>query len=202
VRRLCFAPLIAVAGIVILFGGAEYFRSWRFYQDRFDSFTEFTVWRLSGYYTTAHNNGAMAMTVRGSWPMPYYTLEQFWRFPLIVGSPLSYAAINGIDPDDVHMATLARFGTPELNNEGGLFAPAIDFGWLGYCAFWALYGFVAGRLHRGFLSGSLLGLLFFPLLFLSLLESPLLLYLSSVRSFTYDRAHLKCTNRGQTNGHY
>jgi O-antigen/teichoic acid export membrane protein len=182
-RRLRLAPMLAVAGVALLFGGAEYFRSWRFYQDRFDSFAEFTIWRLSGYYTTAHNNGAMAMTVRGPWPTPYYTLEQFWRFPLVVGSPISYAAVNGFDPDDQHMATLERFGTPELNNEGGLFAPAMDFGWFGFVVFWIAFGFLAGRLHRGFLIGSLAGLLFYPLLFIALLEAPLLLYLSSVRSF-------------------
>jgi hypothetical protein len=182
-RRLRLAPVAAIVGIVLLFGGAEYFRSWRFYQDRFDSFPEFAVWRLSGYYTTAHNNGALAMKVRGEWPMPYYTLEHFWRFPLIANSPLSYKAVNGIDPEEIHRATLERFGTPELNNQGGLFSPAMDFGWLGYAVFWSLYGFVAGRLHRGFLAGSLAGLLFYPLVFVSILEVPRLLYLCSVRSF-------------------
>lgn len=182
-RRLRLAPITAVVGVTLLFGGAEYFRSWRFYEDRFDSFAEFTVWRLSGYYTTAHNNGVMAMKMRGSWPVPYYTLEQFWRFPLVVGSPLSYSAVAGLDPEEVHMATLERYGTPELNNEGGVFAPAMDFGWFGFFVFWMLFGFVAGRLHRGFLAGALGGLLFYPLTFVAILEAPLLLYLSSVRTF-------------------
>jgi hypothetical protein len=183
VRRLALAPLAGLVGIVVLFGAAEYFRSWRFYQDRFDSVAEFTLWRISGYYTTGHNNSVMAMKTRGSWPMPYYTLEAFWRFPLIVNSPLSYSAVNGFDPEEVHRATLVRFGTPEMNNQGGLFSPAMDFGWVGYFIFWELYGFLAGRLHRGFLVGSLAGLLLYPLVFMSLLEVPRLLLLCSVRTF-------------------
>ncbi len=183
IRRLALAPVAGLLGIVVLFGAAEYFRSWRFYQDRFDSVADFTLWRLSGYYTTGHNNSAMAMKTRGSWPMPYYTFESFWRFPLIAGSSLSYSAVNGFDPEEVHRATLTRYGTPELNNQGGLFSPAMDFGWIGYFIFWGVYGFIAGRLHRGFLAGSLSGLLFYPLVLMSLLEVPRLLLLCSVRSF-------------------
>jgi oligosaccharide repeat unit polymerase len=183
IRRLALAPVAGLLGIVVLFGAAEYFRSWRFYQDRFDSVADFTLWRLSGYYTTGHNNGVMAMKTRGPWPMPYYTFEAFWRFPLITGSPLSYSAVNGFDPEEVHRATLTRYGTPELNNQGGLFSPAMDFGWIGYFIFWGVYGFIAGRLHRGFLSGSLSGLLMYPLVFMSLLEVPRLLLLCSVRTF-------------------
>jgi oligosaccharide repeat unit polymerase len=183
VRRLAWAPVAGLVGIVVLFGSAEYFRSWRFYQDRFDSVADFTLWRLSGYYTTGHNNSAMAMKTRGPWPMPYYTFEPFWRFPLVAGSSLSYSAVNGFDPEEVHRATLTRYGTPELNNPGGLFSPALDFGWVGYVIFWGLYGFIAGRLHRGFLAGSLSGLLFYPLILMSLLEVPRLLLLCSVRSF-------------------
>ncbi len=182
-RQLSMAPLGGLVAVVVLFGGAEYFRSWRFYQDRFDSFAEFTVWRFSGYYTTAHNNSVMAMKVRGSWPMPYYTLEQFWRFPLVAGSAISYQSLNGFEPEEVHEETLERYGTAELNNQGGLFTPAMDYGWCGYFIYWSLFGFVAGRLHRAFLAGSLAGLLFYPLVFLAILEVPRLLYLSSVRTF-------------------
>jgi hypothetical protein len=183
VRRLALAPVAGIVGIVVLFGTAEYFRSWRFYQDRFDSVADFTLWRLSGYYTTGHNNSAMALKTRGTWPMPYYTLESFWRFPLIAGSSLSYSSVNGFDPEEIHRATLTRYGTPELNNQGGLFSPAMDFGWIGYVIFWGIYGFIAGRLHRGFLAGSLSGLLLYPLVLMSLLEVPRLLLLCSVRTF-------------------
>jgi oligosaccharide repeat unit polymerase len=183
VRRLALAPVAGIVGIVVLFGTAEYFRSWRFYQDRFDSVADFTLWRLSGYYTTGHNNSAMAMKTRGTWPMPYYTLASFWRFPLITGSSLSYSSVNGFDPEEVHRATLTRYGTPEMNNEGGLFSPAMDFGWIGYSIFWGVYGFIAGRLHRGFLAGSLNGLLLYPLVLMTFLEVPRLLLLCNVRTF-------------------
>jgi hypothetical protein len=182
-RRLALAPAAGLVGIVVLFGGAEYFRSWRFYEDRFNSLADFTLWRLSGYYTTSHNNGVMAMKQRGVWPMPYYTLEQFWRFPLVAGSSFSYQALNGFDPEDAHRDTLERFGTVELNNPGGLFMPAMDYDWPGYLLYWCAFGFVAGRLHRSFMAGSFVGLAFYPLVFLSMMEVPRLLYLSSVRSF-------------------
>ncbi len=101
----------------------------------------------------------------------------------MANSSFSYQALNGFDPEERHRETLERFGTPELNNQGGLFSPAMDFGWAGYFVFWSLSGVIAGRLYRGFLAGSLGGLLFYPLVFVAILEVPRLLYLSSVRSF-------------------
>jgi hypothetical protein len=49
--------------------------------------------------------------------------------------------------------------------------------------FWLVYGWVSGSLYRGFLAGSLSGMAFYPILFLSLLEAPRILYMTSGRVF-------------------
>ena len=181
-HSLKFAPLIGAVILVMLFGGFEYFRSWRYYQNKFDSYAEFTVWRIAGYYTTAHNNGAMALTTQRPYPVPYTTLRSLWSIPGLERTPLGYQQITGIDPARRHENMLERFGTPELNNEGGLFQPALDYGLAGLLLFWFACGFVAVRVYHGFLRGSLTGLVMYPLIFLAILETPRLLYLTYTRS--------------------
>jgi oligosaccharide repeat unit polymerase len=183
-RRLVnWSPAIAIVGVLLAFAATEYPRSWRSYRDDFNSFAEFTLWRASGYYTTALNNGAMAYEVRGEWPLPYASLHALWAFPLVEQSSMSYEALTGVDPEAVHYATLERFGNPELNNASGLLQPLLDFGPLGMIVFWLIYGWLAGTLYRGFLAGSLAGMAFYPILYLSLLEAPRILYLPAGRVF-------------------
>jgi hypothetical protein len=179
-------PVVGVVLVALLFSTCEYFRSWPYYQRTENSFVEFASWRLTAYYITSHNNGAMALECRGEMPclpLPYYTLHQFWRFPLIAHSNYSYESLTGIDPDEDRTAMLARFGSVEFNNEGGLFVPMLEYGFLGFPIFWFAYGWIAGKLYRGFLLGSVTGLMFYPIVVLSLLEIPRILYLPSSRVF-------------------
>ena len=184
-RRMAlqWLPLVAVPLVIVLFGLFESFRSWQYYKDSFDSLADFTIWRFFGYYTTAHNNGAMSMMLRGPWPIPYSTFHWFWEFPLVENSPFGYSQLTGISPADIHTDTLERYGNAELNNDGGLFTPARDFGWIGFGPFWLVYGFLAGKAYRGFLAASFAGCMFYPLFFLALLELPRLQYLSATRTF-------------------
>jgi len=179
---LRLAPVLGIAGLLVFFGTFEYFRSWRFYQHEFDSYTEFTIWRLAGYYTTAHNNSAMALETQPTYSVPYTTVRQFWSIPGLDATPLGYTKITGIDPTVRHQRMLERYGTPELNNEGGLFQPSLDFGLAGLVLFWFALGFIAGRVHRAFLVGTLLGVTLYPLIFLAILETPRFLYLCYPRS--------------------
>ena len=176
-------PLFGLPLLLVLFGAFESFRSWQYYKDDFDSLADFTIWRFFGYYSTAHNNGAMSLALRGPWPFPYTTFAWFWEFPLIKSGPLDYEQLCGVNPEDLHADTLLRYGNVELNNDGGLFTPARDFGWIGYAPFWAVYGFLAGKAYRGFLKGSLAGCMFYPLIMLALLELPRLQYLTATRTF-------------------
>lgn len=182
-KTLLAAPVIAPLLLLIFFGSFEYVRSWRFYHTKFDSFAEFTVWRLSGYYTTAHNNGAMAMETGQPRPLPYYTLRPLWLFPGVRDSPLGYQHLTDLDVEENHTLMLERFGNVELNNEGGFFQPALDYGVAGSLLFWAAYGFVAGRFYRGFQAGTIAGVSIYPLIYLSILEVPLVLFLCYPRMF-------------------
>lgn len=179
---LKLAPVGAVAGLFVLFGTFEYFRSWRYYVHEFDSYPQFVVWRMAGYYTTAHNNSAMALDTQPMYPFPYTTVQMLWRFPGLSKTPLGYQNLTGIDPAERHTAMLERYGTPELNNEGGIFQPALDFGVAGIVGFWFVCGVAAGRVYRGYLAGDMASVLFYPLIFLAILETPRFLYLTYPRS--------------------
>lgn len=180
---LHLGPVVGVLTIVVFFGAFEYFRSWQYYRDNFDSYAEFTVWRLGGYGASALNNGAMALETQPALPLPYWTLRPFWQFPGMEDSAFGYHALTGVDPTLQHVTMLERYGTPELNNEGGLFMPLVDYGLLGFLVFWSICGVIAGRLYRAFLVGTVAGLTLYPVIFLAILETPLILYLFFPASF-------------------
>jgi oligosaccharide repeat unit polymerase len=183
-RRMLFAaPVLGIIGLLLFFGFFESFRSWNFYKTKFDSYAEFTVWRLTGYYTSAHNNGAMAMMTNQRRSLPYFTIRPLWEFPGINDSSISYHALTGMDLPTDYFKMLDQYGNFELNNEGGLFQPALEFGWAGFLVYWFGYGFISGNLYRRFLGGTLLGLTMYPLIYLSILEVPLALILLYTRFF-------------------
>ncbi|HEY2410910.1 MAG TPA: oligosaccharide repeat unit polymerase [Pirellulaceae bacterium] len=183
-RRWLFelAPILGIVSLLVFFGGFEYFRSWRYYRYEFDSFSQFILWRFAGYYTTAHNNSAMALETRDTFPLPFMTVQSLWILAGLFNKSLRYTAVTGVDPDSAHLAMLDQFGTAELNNEGGLFQPALDFGLAGMLLFWCVCGFVSGRAYRAFLAGNMIGILFYPLFFLAILETPRFLYLTYTRA--------------------
>lgn len=180
---IIWLPLVAVPLVAVLFGGFEYFRSWQYYKESFSSLPEFTIWRLLGYYTTAHNNGAMSLALREPWPLPYATLSWIWEFPLIESSSFSYEHLSGVNPAEIHTFTLERYGNEELNNDGGLFTPIRDFGWAGFGFFWIVFGFLVGKAYRGYRGGTLAGCLFYPIFFLAILELPRVQYFTTTRTF-------------------
>ncbi len=182
-QLLRIAPIVSPILLVLFFGGFEYFRSWRYYQDQFDSYAEFTVWRLSGYFTTAHNNGAMGYEKGHPRPLPFYVLKPYWEFPLVEHSPFGYEQLTGYKIEEQHMAMLANHGTDELNNEGGMFQPTLDLGLAGGLLYWLGYGAVSQLLYRRFVRGTLLGITLYPIFYMALLETPLILFLCHPRIF-------------------
>jgi hypothetical protein len=169
-------PILGVGGLLVLFGTFEYYRSYAFYKDKFNNIAEFTIWRISAYYTTGHNNSALIIE-EGGWPLPYYTLNAMWTFPVVKKSPLAYDKLTGVKVDEAFEQLLRNRSTFEYNNEGGLFSPLIDYGYLGFGIFWLAYGYGTGRSYRSWAAGNTAGLCFYPLLFLTLLETPRFLYL-------------------------
>lgn len=177
------APFLGVLVLLLFFGSAEYFRSWKLYQKDFDSVAEFTVWRISGYYTTSHNNSAMVLETNQKFALPYFTIQSLWLFPGVPKSPFGYKNLTGQDPEQQHFNILEKFATEELNNYGGLFAPAFDFGIIGLFVYWFGCGFAAGKLYRCYRVGSIAGITLYPLVFLSILEVPRFLYIPNQRVF-------------------
>jgi hypothetical protein len=186
-RRWQFAlsvlPIAGFAAVLVLFGTAEFFRSWKYYQNEMDSLVDFTLMRFFGYYSTSHNNGAMAWQMDHNLSVPFHTMQWYWNFPLLGKTPLSYQSVTGVDPVWEYTRLLNRYGNAEFNNEGGLFAPTLDFGVLGGLAFWLGFGFLAGRLYTSYLAGALAGLLLYPFFVICILEVPRFVYLCTVRPF-------------------
>jgi hypothetical protein len=176
------APILGLAGMVVMFGAFEYFRSWRHYRNQFTSIAEFTIWRIGGYYSTSVNNGVLGWEREGQRPLPLSTLDALWEFPPIEKSPFSYDSLTGLDPVRAHAELLTQYGNIEYNSPGGLCEPLRDYGPVGALFWWVAFGAVLGWAYRGYLEGSLLGVLLFPIAFCSLLEMPRFLYLTHPRA--------------------
>jgi oligosaccharide repeat unit polymerase len=179
---LKLAPVFGPILLLVLFGSFEYFRSYQFYKNRFNNIAEFTIWRVSAYYTTGLNNGALIHEEWDHWPLPYQSITAVWSFPLVKYSPFSYQKLTGIDPDTQFDHLLRLRAVEEYNNDSGLFAPLNDFGVLGLALFWMGFGFLAGLAHRSYLRGNVFGLCYFPLFFLTILETPRFIYLTLSRA--------------------
>ncbi|MFN7919151.1 MAG: hypothetical protein U0Q16_03590 [Bryobacteraceae bacterium] len=184
-RRITFlriAPAVAPVLLLAFFTGSEYFRSWKnYYAAQGGSLVEFGATRLSGYYLTSINNSAYLIDRIGK-PLgiPYFTASFLYRFPGLSDLakeaflPIPAFAGSELTPDEM----LANGANPEFNNPGGLLAPYMDFGlWLG-AFYWLGAGVLSGILFRLALARHPVGLCLYPVLYLSLLEAPRILYWS------------------------
>jgi hypothetical protein len=186
-RRLILGllPLAAPLALYCFFSLAEYSRSWvNFYSGGDMNFFWFTFTRLAGYYVTALNNGAAYMQTvdyHNAYTLPFYSLEFFWKFPLIKDI-FPYAELAGVDHRSDYDELLKQQLNPELNNTSGVFVVAVDYGYVGGILFWCLMGVVAVVLYRLFIKGMLPGLLGYPFFYIGLLESPRVLYWSDGRT--------------------
>ncbi len=173
------APLLGYAGLVVVFGAAEYFRSWaNYYAGGSMSFWTFVSTRLLGYYVTALNNGALLTQRIDPTGAPYFTLHLLWRFPVLSGIadslyPNLALATAATDP---YMRYLRVEANPEFNNGGGFLQPVMDFGFSGALLYWLLAGLVCGILYRLFQQKRISGLLLYPLVFVGAIELTRIIY--------------------------
>jgi len=179
--RLMILPFVVIAAVFILFVGMESLRSWQHYRQSSDSLLEFAALRFGGYYITSMNNGALLLDHPGDQPLPYYTIEWFWRLPLI-SNIISYEQITGIQPLSEFHDMLVTYANPEFNNPGGFFVILTDLGMIGGLSLIFFLGIVSGVLYTSFVLGRLSGLLFYPTVIMCGLEMPRFFYYGSHRN--------------------
>lgn len=170
-------PLIFLPAVVGLFSVFEYFRSWVFFAPlRQQTFGQFMLDRLAGYYATAYNNGAMVLEVtKGLARVPYQSVEVLWSAP---GAGLFdlYGRLAFHQGPPTTDTLLDQYANPEFNSPGGLAIPFIDYGLLGGLVFLLVVGSLIGMVYRELREGTSWALLLYPLLVTGLFELPRYLY--------------------------
>ncbi len=181
---LHFIPVVGVIAVITLFGVGEYFRSWLgYYEYRYDSYLEFSLMRMFGYYLTSFNTGILYLSTTGfgELPFPYYTINWMWEFPLIGEG--RYSSLFYFHPSANFNNILRTLGNPEFNNPSGLFLPFHDLGLYGALVYWFLIGATTGFIYSMFTKGYLLGLFLYPIWVFGILEIPRYLYFATGRFF-------------------
>lgn len=171
-------PIIGLALVFSFFSFTEYFRSWvNFYSSEGNiGFLRFSLLRIVGYYITALNNGALLVQdLHPPLPIPYYTFEWFWTFP-VIESLLDYDKLIGMDLSEKVEKLVTFEANLEFNNTSGIFLPILDYGYIGGVIYWLLMGLLAGFLYRLFTQGNFKGLILYPLFYMGILEAPRFLY--------------------------
>ena len=167
-------PAAAALAMYGAFTATEYFRSWDYYVNEYDSIWAFTLDRLVTYYATATNNGIGELVETRAWP--YYNgafaFQSIWIMPGL-GAVLQ-AAFG--DPRVLGKDFLEIFARPEFNSPTAFFRVVMDFGYAGSALFFLLLGWLLGQAYAGFRCGRLFGLLMFPVF---------VLYLSEALRFSY-----------------
>jgi oligosaccharide repeat unit polymerase len=176
-------PFLALPTLILYFGIAEYFRSWRSltYNGR-SGFWEFAVGRMASYYYTSLNNGA-GILATSHWPSFQFEYTLLWlhRAPLFGPLFSSYVDLRAEETAQF----LVKYGDREFNNPSGIYSAIYDLGLPLGILYFAIIGWVAGALFTAYRSKSVVGVLGYPLFFLSYLEIFRYPYLGSQRGFTW-----------------
>lgn len=178
-RLVSWAPFLGVGLLLGYFAVTEAFRSWAFYQDRYE-FWPFVISRVTTYYYTALNNGAGLLATM-TWPTDDYqnVLGWLYKTPLLGG-----IAAYVFDLAPPHSATfLAKYADPEFNNMSGIFTVFYDLGVVGALVFAWIYGFIVGALYIQFIEHRGVGRFLYPAIFVSILELMRVLYVTESRFF-------------------
>lgn len=179
-RWVKWVPLAAVAVVVAVFGVMEYSRSWlQGYQELYESYGQFVLLRLMGYYANAINAECMMLAHAGPSGLPWHTLMWLWEMPGMAGW---YDLLAPSNVPQVFQALLQTWGNPEFNNPGGMLALVLDFG-AAFPVVQVIFGYMAGRAYRRCCQGNVLGMLVYAHVFLCLVELPRFFLLGASRSF-------------------
>ena len=177
-------PYAAIPMVILLFGASEYFRSWSSdtYQGKMD-FWEFAIGRFASYYYTSLNNGA-GLLANMPWPTWTFefTLEWLHRAPFGAGKPFSDAVGYTGPQFDWYLST---YQDEEFNSPSGIFGPLSDLGIYGGLGYMLAIGLVSGLCFRAYREGRLVGVLFYPIFFITFMEIYRYPYLGVPRAFTW-----------------
>jgi hypothetical protein len=169
-RRLAaLLPFIGPVLLYLAFTTTEYFRSWAFYKDYYDSVWTFAFERLSAYYALATNSGIGLLQETRDWPgyTGRYVLEWLYRMP-VLGEIL--LEMVGTDPRTAYHTFLELHGRLEFNNPTGIFVTVFDIGYTGSALYFFCIGALVGALWKSWYRHRLAGLFFYPFCFLFMLE--------------------------------
>jgi oligosaccharide repeat unit polymerase len=178
-RAAVALPLVAPVLLYLAFTASEYFRSWEYYVDRYDSVWAFTLDRLITYYATASNNGIGILADTQDWPHLNGAFAFKWAWVMPGLSQLLEAGFGS--PRGLEDHWLDTFARPEFNSPTAYFRVVLDFGYFGSAAYFLVLGWAIGMAYAAFRRGRLFGLLLFPVFVLYLIESLRYTYLGETR---------------------
>jgi hypothetical protein len=174
-------PLVAPLLLYVGFTVTEYFRSWHYFVNDYDSVWEFAFDRLIAYYATASNNGIGLLVENRLWPeyTGRYVAEWLYLMP-VVGEALTESVG---DLEKQYFGFLRSFARPEFNNPSGIFPIVFDIGYAGSMLYFVAIGALIGALWDAWRRQLCAGVLFFPMAMLFLVELLRFNYFASSRFF-------------------
>ena len=114
---------------------------------------------------------------------PFFTLLFLWRFPGVnLGMRWIFPHVMS-GPNDLFTELLQSGTNPEFNNNGGLLLPLVDYDVFGGLLYWLAAGVICGWCYRNYRRNAIGGILFYPVLLLSILEIPRIFYWAEGRIF-------------------
>lgn len=168
-------PFIGVVFVFVFFSIAEYFRSWQYYQNFYNSFYDFMIERFIGYFSTSVNNGAgvHALNIELTWSQAFAWL---YKFPIIGNKIFGDVADNwGL--------YLTLYGTLEFNNPGGMFVAVNEFGFFFGTLLNFAFGMFVGGAYASFAKRNPYGVVLYPCLLLGVSDFVRIFYFGGARLF-------------------
>ena len=158
-RLAGFLPIMAPLALYFVFTATEFFRSWDFYRQYYDSIWQFSYDRLTAYYAVASNNGIGLLTESFRWPSYDGSYVFQWLYPRPDETTSNFdRTVAQFD----YKVFLENYARPELNNPSGIFPIVYDVGYLGSALYFLFVGVLIGIAYRAFRQGHLSGVLFYP----------------------------------------
>jgi hypothetical protein len=149
-------PFFGAIVVYILFAIGEYFRSWPYYINIYDSFFQFVNTRLLLYVGVATNTGSALLTLSDPLYAPHFTASSMLK----IFEKINFGSVN--NPLET---VFSAFGSNEFNNPGGILSGYVDYGL--FCVLYYIpIGIISGVVYGLFKKGEIFSLLFYPSWFL------------------------------------